>query len=180
MRFSWLFVVLALIFAACGDGSDECDDAACAPSTEQQLSPVAATLTAAVKSIRDGTPLATVTSEPAAATPSAEAQPPGSGESGITGVVLIGPQCPVVREGEECPDAPYEAFIGIRDAAGQAIASVASGADGRFRVELPPGTYTLVARPQTSTPIPGPVEMTVTVEAAEFTEIVVSMDSGIR
>jgi hypothetical protein len=180
MKPYFLAVCLVLV-VACGSEGDECDDAACVPSTEHQLSPVAATLTAEAKSIRDGTPLATLTREATDATPSAGAtQPPSGGDSGITGIVLIGPQCPVVREGEECPDAPYEAFIGIRDAAGQAIASVASGADGRFRVELPQGTYTLVARPQTSTPIPAPVEMTVTVEAAEFTEIVVSMDSGIR
>ncbi len=94
--------------------------------------------------------------------------------------MLIGPQCPVVREGEDCPDKPFQAIIGIRDAAGRAIASTASGVDGRFEIALPAGTYLLVARPPTDTTIPAPVEISVVVEPSRFTEIVVSMDSGIR
>jgi hypothetical protein len=105
---------------------------------------------------------------------------PPAGDSGIRGIVLIGPQCPVVREGEDCPDKPFQAIIGIRDAAGRAIASTASGVDGRFEIALPAGTYLLVARPPTDTTIPAPVEISVVVEPSRFTEIVVSMDSGIR
>jgi hypothetical protein len=94
-------------------------------------------------------------------------------------VVLIGPQCPVVRQGEECPDKPYEARIDIHEGSGT-IASVTSGTDGRFEVFLPPGNYTLIARPLSATPIPAPVELVVTVSSGRYTDIVVSMDSGIR
>jgi hypothetical protein len=102
------------------------------------------------------------------------------GETGIAGIVLIGPQCPVVREGEECPDAPYAARIEVFDAAGGLAAETASGDDGRFTLGVAAGEYRLVARPLSDTPIPSPVEQNVVVATGAVTEIVVSMDSGIR
>jgi len=34
-------------------------------------------------------------------------------DSGIEGQVLIGPMCPAVQEGQECPDQPYQASLTV-------------------------------------------------------------------
>ena len=38
---------------------------------------------------------------------------PTPAESGITGKVTIGPMCPVMIEGQDCPDRPYQATITV-------------------------------------------------------------------
>ena len=95
-------------------------------------------------------------------------------------MVLIGPQCPVMREGEDCPDKPYEARIEVYDPSlGRTVAATTSDGQGRFRVVVPPGTYTLVPQPE-----PGGIaragEQTVTVTAGAFSQVTVVYDSGIR
>ena len=52
--------------------------------------------------------------------------------SGITGVVLIGPMCPVMREDAPCPDQPFAATLLIRDSQGRELCTVSSGDAGRF------------------------------------------------
>jgi hypothetical protein len=64
--------------------------------------------------------------------------------SGIEGNVTIGPMCPVERIDSPCPDQPYAATIVIKDASGKEVARAHSAGDGRFRVALKPGSYTLV------------------------------------
>jgi hypothetical protein len=87
--------------------------------------------------------------------------------------------CPVVQEGVPCPDAPYEASILLRDATGKVVATVRSGEDGRFRVNLAPGEYVLEpVQGEGGLPYAGPV--TVEVREHEFTSVTISYDSGIR
>jgi hypothetical protein len=179
-------LVVAAAAMACG-GYDECDDtgdddcpsgATVHPGTLTALASVTPSVTP-VPSNTLPPPLfsPTWTGTPAPPRPTQE---PSVVPSGILGIVLIGPQCPVVREGEDCPDAPYAARIEVFDSRGGLAAEIASGDDGLFRVNVPAGEYRLVARPLSDTPIPSPVEQTVVVTAGAITEVVVSMDSGIR
>jgi hypothetical protein len=58
---------------------------------------------------------------------------------------------------------------------------VRSGTDGRFRVDLGSGRYTVtpLARAGSAFPRPGPAQ-TVTVRAGHYTRITVTYDTGIR
>jgi hypothetical protein len=105
----------------------------------------------------------------------------GDGTSGIAGRVTIGPQCPVVMVGSPCPDAPFAAVITVRDAGGDPVAHVETGADGGFRIPLAPGTYAISAEPLASggiarmQPLPP-----VVVRPGAFRSVDLSFDSGIR
>jgi hypothetical protein len=99
-----------------------------------------------------------------------------STDSGITGTVIYGPTCPVEREGAPPCETPYATVLTVSKD-GKAVASIRSGNDGRFRVSLPPGVYTLTAKP---TGIGGMQPTDVTVRAHAFTEVQVMVDSGIR
>lgn len=105
---------------------------------------------------------------------------PRAGASGIEGVVTIGPQCPVVRKGVPCPDLPYAATLAVVDAAGREVAVVMSDDDGRYRVALPPGRYTIVPRSPGDSQLPFASPIEVTVAAGAFTKADVAYDSGIR
>jgi hypothetical protein len=99
--------------------------------------------------------------------------------SGISGLVLIGPMCPVMREDEPCPDRPFVAILTIRDDDGRTVCVTQSGEDGRFRFGLPPGVYTLVPdNGEFELPYASP--QTVIVLPDRDTEVLVSFDSGIR
>jgi hypothetical protein len=107
--------------------------------------------------------------------------PATDGESGIEGIALLGPQCPVERADSPCPDQPYpDAEIEIRDPNGDVVDTVTTDADGRFRVALEPGAYVLqgAADPSRQFPFSKPVDVTVT--QGEFVEVVVPFDTGIR
>jgi hypothetical protein len=97
--------------------------------------------------------------------------------SGINGLVTIGPVSPVERPGVS-NDAPYQATIVVRNADGDSVATVRSGADGRFSVNLAPGTYMLEPQSPGMLPVAQPQE--VTVAPHRYTEVTVSYDSGIR
>jgi hypothetical protein len=99
-------------------------------------------------------------------------------DSGIEGQVFIGPMCPVMREGEPCPDQPFQATITILNPNGKEVARVESDAQGHFQVNLEPGTYTL--RPEPGEGIAWADEQSITVSTGQYTQVVVSYDSGIR
>ena len=111
-------------------------------------------------------------------TPAPTATVSSASESGIDGLVTIGPTCPVQRIESPCPDRSFAADIIVVDSAGRRVASVSSGADGRFRIALPPGSYTL--SPQHKATPPSAREQVVTVVAGSFAVVQIVYDTGIR
>ncbi|MBM4184386.1 MAG: hypothetical protein FJ207_09180 [Gemmatimonadetes bacterium] len=97
---------------------------------------------------------------------------------GIDGMVLLGPMCPVVQVDDPCPDQPYQARIDVLTAGGAFVTSVESNAEGRFRVGLRPGAYVLA--PRSGNPFPTAGEQEALVVEGEYTDVVVSFDTGIR
>lgn len=101
-----------------------------------------------------------------------------SPDSGLHGLVLFGPTCPVEHVGQSCTR-PYQATIGIlREPTHKLLATARSAADGRFTVRLAPGRYLL--RPQPGHPYPRSSPQTVTVHSHHYTNVIISYDSGIR
>jgi hypothetical protein len=99
--------------------------------------------------------------------------------SGLEGVVTVGPQCPVVREGESCPDLPFAATLELRQA-GKLMVQFNSDASGKFRVTVPPGLYSLEPLSPGGRALPVAGSQTVTVLEGKFSSVVVLYDSGIR
>jgi carboxypeptidase family protein len=102
----------------------------------------------------------------------------GDGTSGIRGQALEGPQCPVEIQGSPCPPLPYHGTVVATDTKSGAEFTVDTDADGRFELPLEPGTYEVSIDSDSSPPFAKP--QTVTVEPDSFTEITVSVDTGIR
>jgi hypothetical protein len=100
--------------------------------------------------------------------------------SGIAGLVLIGPMCPVETVDNPCPDQPFVADLVVRDAQGRAICTTSSGTDGRFRIGLPPGTYELDPQSGAAGGLPYAAAQWISVEPGRYTEVAVTFDSGIR
>lgn len=183
-------VLVWVALVSCGQPS-ECDRASdCAGPT---LSP--STLTAFARITPSITPQPTDTARPlptwtqtplpsteaptfTATPPPADTPVPDVGRAGISGIVLVGPQCPVVREGEECPDKPYEADIDVYDASGAFVTRVRSDADGEFFVAVAAGDYRLEPRSPGAFPFAAPLD--VRVIHGITTRVVVQYDSGIR
>lgn len=102
----------------------------------------------------------------------------GDGTSGIRGQALSGPQCPVEVQGSPCPDLPFEGTVIVTETGSGEEFTVETDSEGRFELSLEPGTYEVSIVSETSPPFAKP--QTVTVEPAAFSEIVVSVDTGIR
>ena len=103
--------------------------------------------------------------------------------SGITGLVFIGPVCPVERipPPPSCRDRPCVATIDFRLASThRLVQSARSNVHGRFVAHLAPGTY--VVEPRSGPGIARPLRPRRTVHVApnRFTAIRVDYDSGIR
>jgi hypothetical protein len=101
----------------------------------------------------------------------------GTASSGIRGRALAGPQCPVEIAGSPCPDLPWQGTVIAIGASGEEHA-VTTDAEGRFELALEPGTYEVSIDAASSPPFAKP--QTVTVEVGAFTEVTVSVDTGIR
>jgi len=99
-------------------------------------------------------------------------------DSGIEGQVFVGPMCPVVQQGQACPDQPYQATLTVNSSNGGKIVQFQTDGAGRFKVPLAPGQYIL--HPETPTGLPFAGEQSFFVEAGKYTQIVVRYDSGIR
>lgn len=102
----------------------------------------------------------------------------GDGTSGIRGRALSGPQCPVEVQGSPCPDVPFEGTVIATDAETGEEFTVETDSQGRFELSLGPGRYEVSIVSESSPPFAKP--QTVTVEPGSFTEVVVSVDTGIR
>ena len=98
--------------------------------------------------------------------------------SGIEGQVLLGPMCPVVQQGQECPDQPYQATLTVKSLDGVQITQFQTDEQGRFQVPLVPGQYIL--HPESPNGLPFAVDQSFVVETGKFTQLTVNYDSGIR
>jgi hypothetical protein len=103
----------------------------------------------------------------------------GGGTSGVRGVVIAGPQCPVEQIGSPCPDQPYAGTVRVSTLDGSVVAEVETDREGGFRIPLDPGRYVLVVvvpggGPPTATPQP------VRVDEGRFTPVELHVDTGIR
>ncbi len=97
---------------------------------------------------------------------------------GIEGIALRGPMCPVQTLEDPCPDAPHQAWVAVRRVGGGLVTRFRTGEDGRFRVGLLPGRYTL--DPESGDPFPVAGEQEAEVLAGIWTEVTISFDTGIR
>jgi hypothetical protein len=105
--------------------------------------------------------------------------PASSGaDSGIEGIALAGPQCPVEIEGSPCPPKPIAIRVVVRDRSGGEVVTFQTAADGRFRVGLPPGRYTLSTADQAVLLFLKPTE--VNVPEGSYVELQLDVDTGIR
>jgi hypothetical protein len=104
--------------------------------------------------------------------------------SGIKGTVILGPTCPVNGAPESnnpVPSAcltPYAAQMVVLDDENKAVAHIASGNDGTFKVDLTPGDYVLAPASSDAYPIAQPVS--VTVVPGQYVTVQVNYDTGIR
>lgn len=103
--------------------------------------------------------------------------------TGVRGIVIAGPTCPVVTDPPDpsCADRPVAgAVLVFSDASGGEVARAISAADGTFSVELAPGAYRLSAEPvEGLMGTPEPMEVGVEV-GQPMAELTVSYDTGIR
>ena len=105
-------------------------------------------------------------------------QQPKAVDSGVQGQVMMGSTCPIVQNGQSCPDQPYPATLTVNTPGGERIARVHADANGFFKVKLGTGTYTL--HPESPNGMPYAADQTFTVQAGRFTQVNIHYDSGIR
>ena len=101
--------------------------------------------------------------------------------SGVRGVVLLGPTCPVMRDppDPQCADKPYATTVTAhRDGVKEAFARTQSDANGAFEFSLPPGSYKIIAAGGTMLPRCSPVS--IAVAASGYATTTISCDTGIR
>ncbi|HEX6843578.1 MAG TPA: hypothetical protein VF235_00540 [Actinomycetota bacterium] len=96
----------------------------------------------------------------------------------IEGAVLAGPTCPVVSPGADCDPVPW---IGTVRATGEdgSVHEGETDTQGRFAIDLPPGTYVVVAVTETGGPPTG-IPQTVPVVAGQPLRVDLEVDTGIR
>ncbi len=102
---------------------------------------------------------------------------PGSG-TGAYGYVAAGPTCPVERPDQPCPPRPVSGTITARMTVGTTVATTHSDANGRYALDLSPGTYTLVV--DTGSMFPRCPDTPVTVKPGSAIRADISCDTGIR
>ena len=103
-----------------------------------------------------------------------------STSTGIQGIVMRGPTCPVViaGSGDECADKPFATTLSVRSVSdGAEVRQFASDTEGRFSVALAPGRYVIASLQESAFPI---CREEVEVRSDGFTAVAVNCDSGIR
>jgi hypothetical protein len=97
--------------------------------------------------------------------------------SAIEGRVTIRNVRSVERRGAANSE-PYQATIAVLDGSGREVATVQTDIEGRFRLQLSPGTYVL--RPQSPGMYPRASEQQVQVRTNVVTQVEIVYDSGKR
>ena len=102
--------------------------------------------------------------------------------SGITGTVLLGPTCPVVRNppDPQCADKPYRTTLAVTTVDGaRVVTTFTSDSNGTFSVQVPPGEYAIRSA-AASNILPYCSDEHVVVRASAYTTTTVRCDTGIR
>ena len=111
------------------------------------------------------------------------AGPGGQDPSGITGLVHLGPQCPVETADKPCEDQPAanvkvtvsEQIPGESYSAGAVVARATTNADGTYRVVVAPGDYVVTADAGMSCEL-----MDARVTNGAYVKVDIPCDTGIR
>jgi hypothetical protein len=100
--------------------------------------------------------------------------------TGVYGVVLAGPTCPVEQAGQSpCVRPIFGATIAAFNSAGHLVRLAVSDTTGAYFLQLPPGTYTIV--PQAVEGLLGvPAHTTVTVPHKAPVRLDLPYDTGLR
>ena len=109
--------------------------------------------------------------------------PTTSTTSGITGIVLLGPTCPVMRNppDPQCADKPYQTALVVTIPDGtRVIAQFNSDTNGKFKVNIPAGEYAIRSAATTNFYPRCSSSGTVSVKTGIFTDTTISCDTGIR
>jgi hypothetical protein len=102
-------------------------------------------------------------------------------ESGVTGVSVVDSGCPVLKQGENCPDKPMPARLSVTPInSSEVVAKVDTGPDGAFRIPLTSGSYTMTPQNMSGAPLPYSAPISFDVHEREFTTVMVRFDSGVR
>ena len=100
--------------------------------------------------------------------------------TGVRGVVLAGPTCPVEQAGQSpCVRAVSGATILALDPARHEVGRAVSDSSGVYFLRLPPGTYEIVSQPVTGL-MGVAAETTVTVPNGPPVQLDLQYDTGIR
>lgn len=107
-----------------------------------------------------------------------------AGSGTLAGRVSIGPICPVEREDEPCP-VPPAVYAGVdvlvlEEPGDDLIARVDLDDEGRYRKELPEGSYRVTLEHELGIPPGGSPTHVVTIRQGETTEVDFEIDTGIR
>jgi hypothetical protein len=97
----------------------------------------------------------------------------------VEGTVSASPTCPVERADQPCPPRPVQTEVRAVGADGSVAARAGSGADGRFRLELPAGRYRLEAD-YPAGPGRGCTPVDIVVDAQPLDHVDIDCDTGIR
>ncbi len=109
----------------------------------------------------------------------------GTGDSpagtGIKGRTVFHPTCPVEQLDSPCLDAGIAARIKVLSAIDSStVAETTSAADGSFSLDLPAGSYLVIAEAAQELPTVQTQQISVTVTPDHINEIVIAFDSGLR
>jgi hypothetical protein len=140
------------------------------------LALLACSTPAAVNRTVTPAPTGSTPTSPPAFAPTSPTPPVPTGGSGLQGVTVI-KNCPVETE-PPCPATAVAAHVVLSDANGT-VAAVNTDINGRFRIALKPGRYSVRATPIDS-PIILPATTTVTVTPGRYAPLTLTLDSGIR
>jgi hypothetical protein len=102
-----------------------------------------------------------------------------SGAATIRGAVVRGPTCPVETDESPCPDLPAAGVEVQALSDGEVAARATTDAEGRFSMEVDPGTYLVRAREADDVGMLARPSV-VTVGEGEVVEVTVLIDTGIR
>jgi len=103
--------------------------------------------------------------------------------SGITGIALLGPMCPVekIPPDPKCADRPYKTDLVATSPGGtQIFQQFSSDINGKFSVDLPPGDYIIESVPDGKIFSHCQSQGAIAVEKNKYTNITLHCDTGIR